>query len=95
MKERIEKIKTHLKEHKKAYITGGICLSFAGITMLYMRDDNDDNAHLLGASTVLKPTYWAHGSSDGKPPYVAHRPVESHPTWHTGFFLIILLLMLQ
>lgn len=51
MKERIETIKTHIKEHKEAYITGGVCLSFAVITTLIMRDRH---AALLRGADGLK-----------------------------------------
>lgn len=52
MNERVEKIKTHFKEHKETYLVGTLCVSFATITSLIMRSNTtskNDNAHLLGA----------------------------------------------
>lgn len=49
MTKRTETIKTHFREHKEAYIVGGVCLSFATITALIMRD--------------IKSQHISHGSS--------------------------------
>lgn len=79
MNERIEKVKTHIKEHKEAYITGSVCLGLAGITMLYMRDRH---AALLRGADGLKT---ADASVTVRPlSFFSNQKNEIVSTIHTG-----------
>lgn len=56
MESRIEKIKNHVKENKEVYISVGVSVLFAGITVLIVKRNSD-----CGIGSVI------HGTAKGSP----------------------------
>ena len=61
MNETVSRVRTHVKKHQEAYITGSVFIAFAGITYLVMRDRHAtlpsgvDGLKTADASVTVRP----------------------------------------
>lgn len=56
MKEKIEKVKAHLKEHKVAYIAGGVGVAAGVVVTLALKSDIKVTGIIIGKNNTLNQT---------------------------------------
>lgn len=86
MESRIEKIKSHIKENKEVYISVGVGVLLAGITVLIVRGRHAGVLRVPDGSDVItvRPlSFNFGGKNNGSPVIVIHNGNVGHPGFIT------------